>query len=144
MVEKMFGTSIPVTTLEKRAERIREKFPTNVGKSITIQNHSELSKNQVCHHGGAREGSGRPPKYEKPPEPWAEPWSCANAMALVAIGQLARIAQATGRRGLAGAIAWWKFLKKPLDIFGIMAIMGINHIWEFSHEPGKVLFLRKP
>ena len=46
---------------------------------------------------------------------------------------------------------WWKGSirptnegKKEIDIFGIMAIMGIIHIWEFSHETGQVLFLRKP
>ena len=41
-IEKVFELNIKPTTIEKRAERIREDFPTNVGKESqpaeTIQN----------------------------------------------------------------------------------------------------------
>jgi len=43
-LEKLFEAKIPPTTIEKRAERIRAKIPTNVGSESTQENHS--GKNQ--------------------------------------------------------------------------------------------------
>jgi hypothetical protein len=43
-IEKLFEASIPATTIEKRAERM--KNPTNVGKSTTPPNHFQIPEKQ--------------------------------------------------------------------------------------------------
>lgn len=44
MIEKLFEASIPATTIENRAESM--KNPTNVGNSIATTNHSENQQKQ--------------------------------------------------------------------------------------------------
>jgi hypothetical protein len=86
-VEKLFETSIPANTLERRARRHREKLRSNVRTSTTPSNYLEIQKFQVKGHGGARDSAGRPAKFAKP----IEPYSCAMQMATIAISQLSRI-----------------------------------------------------
>lgn len=108
-VEKLFETSIPATTIEKKAERIREKIPTNVGNSVTICNSSEIQEKQELQEvepqtqavspqpstpdpdPGKKPGPGRPPKYPQPP-------SDAIHWATVAISQLSRIEDGDPKR----------------------------------------------
>ena len=67
-IEKLFETSIKPTTIEKRAERIRETLPTSVGNNsqppeITTNSQRdipEIIKDRLPQGGGAREGAGRP------------------------------------------------------------------------------------
>jgi hypothetical protein len=92
MIERLFEVSIPSTTLEKRAERI--KNPTNVGKSVTTINHSESPQKPV--NQGVRSplaGPGRSPKFNKPIVPASKPQPYTNAVYIadIAISQLERI-----------------------------------------------------
>lgn len=66
-VEKLFEVNIKPDTLKKRAERIREDFPTNVGKEsqpaeTIVDSTPEIIKDRHPQGGGAREGAGRPQK----------------------------------------------------------------------------------
>lgn len=106
-VEKLFETSIPATTIEKKAERIREKVPTNVGNSPTTCNPSEITEKQELQgvkpqtqvvspqpstpDPAKKPGPGRPPKYPQPP-------SDAIHWATVAISQLTRIEDGDPKR----------------------------------------------
>jgi hypothetical protein len=72
-IEKLFETSIPAETIRTQARRAKGTLRSNDQGQTTFQNHSEIPDNQVCEHGGIREGAGRPAKYA--PEP--KPWSCA-------------------------------------------------------------------
>lgn len=87
MIEKFFEASIPSETIRSRARHIQKKTGEITTPKITPSIPSESPENQVIGHGGAREGAGRPPKYEKP----IEPYSCALQMATIAISQLSRI-----------------------------------------------------
>jgi phage N-6-adenine-methyltransferase len=64
-VEKLFKTKIRPNTLEVRAHRAKEKLLTNVSSQVTNGNVSGYTENQVLGHGGMREGSGRPAKYDQ-------------------------------------------------------------------------------
>jgi len=86
-VEKLFRANIPAKTIAKRAERESHKLATNVANPPTPINPSAILKNQVCGHGGGREGAGRPAKYTKPPEPY----SSALYLVEIALSQLSRI-----------------------------------------------------
>lgn len=92
-VEKLFETSIPASTLERRARRDQEKLRTNVRTPINTCNHSqnhEKPQNQQVTPKSPIAGPGRLPKYA--PEPKApKPYSCARQMADIAISQLSRI-----------------------------------------------------
>lgn len=98
-VEKLFETSIPATTIEKRAERARATLPTNVGKPTTPINHTEIpekpSDQQVRDAKGKFEkgttpGPSRLPKHAEPPKT-LKPYSNAVYLAEIAISQLSRI-----------------------------------------------------
>jgi hypothetical protein len=93
-VEELFKTSIPVKTLQSRAWREKRKNTSNEVTPKTLENPSTNPKNQVTRHGGARKGAGRPPKHEKP----TEPYSCAMQMARIAISQLSRITKDDPKR----------------------------------------------
>jgi hypothetical protein len=64
MIEKMFEASIPAETIRSRARFIQKKGGEITSPNITPANSSENRENQVKQHGGAREGAGRPGKYE--------------------------------------------------------------------------------
>lgn len=75
-VAKLFEVSIKPTALEKRAERKRKEFPTNVGKKSNNQrDNEEIEENQrkeltleietQTERGGKREGAGRKPESDK-------------------------------------------------------------------------------
>lgn len=76
MIEKLFKASIPAKTLEKKAERIRNAIPTNVGNSTTTQQHSEIKEKPEIRRNedgnkfveGTAPGPGRKPKYDAPLE----------------------------------------------------------------------------
>ena len=68
-VAKLFEVRIKPTTLEKRADRHREKLPTNVGKESDnesideeIAENGRIELGQETNRGGKRESSGRPHK----------------------------------------------------------------------------------
>jgi hypothetical protein len=65
---KIFKASIPASTLERRAHRIR----TNVRNKETHKNHSknlEKPNNQEVKPRKQEPGPGRPGKYAKSPDP---------------------------------------------------------------------------
>jgi hypothetical protein len=106
-VEKLFETSIPATTIEKRAERI--KNPTNVGNVPTSCNPNEIKEKQELQgvrpqtqmvspqpstpdsDPAKKPGPGRHPKYP-------QPHSDAIHWATVAISQLSRIEDGDPKR----------------------------------------------
>ncbi len=63
-LEKLFEAKIPPTTIEKRAERIRATFPTNVGNdSLIKRNQGDMEDNQTG-RGGYRHNAGWPTRKE--------------------------------------------------------------------------------
>jgi len=108
-VGKLFEASIPANTLIRRAERAREKITTNVVKPTTVENDPNFLKiltNQQVKLNSPLAGPGRPPKHEKP----FEPYSCAMQMATIAISQLSRITKDDPKRENA-----FKTVKKWID-----------------------------
>jgi len=59
----MFEVRIKPTTIEKRAERLRSKNPTNVVKKPQVSETTpDIIKNRKPQGGGARPNAGRKPK----------------------------------------------------------------------------------
>jgi len=66
-VEKLFEAKIKPTTIEKRAERRQDGFPTNVGKQSNNATYSDSYDSDSItspptERGGRREGAGRKPE----------------------------------------------------------------------------------
>jgi hypothetical protein len=87
-VGKLFEAAILPRTIAQRARRqaAKEKV-TNVTSPPTLETSPEIPEIQVPEHGGAREGAGRPQKYQKPPEPFTQ----AIHIAIFVISHLERI-----------------------------------------------------
>jgi len=108
-VEKLFETNIPVKTLQTRAWREKRKNTSNEVNPLTCDNFSETQEkpeNQEVKLKSPLAGPGRPPKHEKP----IEPYSCAMQMATIAISQLSRITKDDPKREKA-----FKTVKKWID-----------------------------
>lgn len=103
MIERLFEASIPQNTLKARAYRMQKGNGANAPKPATPADHAENPEKRPNQklidakgrfQKGAPPGPGRPPKYEKP----VEPYSCAMQMARIAISQLSRIMEDDPKR----------------------------------------------
>ncbi len=65
-IQKLFEVKVKPVTIQRRAERM----VTNVTTDSTPGNDNEIEEIQEIkiEHGGARDGSGRPPKFSVKPE----------------------------------------------------------------------------
>lgn len=99
-IEKLFEASIPATTIEKKAERIKaNNLPTNVGNNSTTQNNTEKEKKrEITKESGfftkdGCGGPGRPPQYQPNTHIKKEEITLSNAdqMVKIAIQFLSRI-----------------------------------------------------
>ena len=97
MIERIFEASIPSETIRSRARYIQKKGGEITTPHITTsipKENQEKPANQEVKLKSPLAGPGRPPKYEKP----VEPYSCAMQMATIAISQLSRITKDDPKR----------------------------------------------